>query len=114
MQSYFLSCSGNNYLIESGNEFKLHKLEKITKTYEIRDKNLYIAIPDGKGVFINPTNYGEHEILYFMEKHPVYSFLNKIYIRINRITGEIQETHNQSSTKITFRGDCTILRKKKF
>jgi hypothetical protein len=48
-----------------------------------------------------------------MEKHPVYSFLNKIYISINRITEEIQETHNQSSTKITFRGDCTILSKKK-
>jgi hypothetical protein len=57
MHSYFLSCTGYNYLIESENEFKLHKLEKITKTYEIRDKNLYIAIPHGKGVLINPTDY---------------------------------------------------------
>ena len=118
-QSYFLSCKGANYLRDPSNYDYLIKKNEQTNSYEIRDKNLYIPIAHSKGILIPPIDYGEHNVLYFVENHPQYSIMKEYYLSLDRISGNIEETHIQkidpsNPSRHTFQGKCTVIRKKLF
>lgn len=94
--SFLLSCKGKRW-----SEVNLQKFEitEYTQSYEIRAQQLLIPVAHSKSVAIDPTNFGEHEIFYYVKRYPRYDFIKDYYLTFDRISGSFLEQYDSSVGK---------------
>jgi hypothetical protein len=115
----YLSCKGSKTTVAGS---VVVERKQASENYTIIDQKLIFYRPHSKPLQVEPLNYGEIEISYFVEKHPTFSFIIDMYLIFNRITGEVVETSKQqlrtkdgvSETSFQFVGICSIAKDRKF
>jgi len=85
----FLICNGDRF-IEINKELIPYE-QKITKSFEIKKKELVVDIVRGKEYRVKANKWNSNEIFYAIPVHPVISIVKNYFLSIDRISGYVVE-----------------------